>query len=128
MDDTPHANGGLLSTLTRMLKTLRDGAESRLELLVTEWREDRLRLLEILVLLLVAALSAFMVLILGTFAIIAAFWATHPVSVIVGLILFYLAITVAAVIALRLQIKRLAVFTATLEQIRKDLECFKEKS
>ena len=44
MDETPHAGGGILSTLTRMLKTLRDVVENRVELFLVEWKEERLRL------------------------------------------------------------------------------------
>jgi uncharacterized membrane protein YqjE len=128
MDNTPHAEGGILSTLTRMLKTLRDAAESRLELFVAEWREERLRLLDILVLLLIGALCGFMALLLVTFAVIVIFWSTHPVLVVGLLILFYALMAAVAFAVLRLEIRRLGVFTATLEQIRKDLACFKEKS
>lgn len=128
MDDPPQAEGGLLSTLTRMIKALRHGAGSRIELLIADWHEERLRLLDIVVLVLIGALSSFMVLLLVTFAIVAAFWKSHPIPVMIALILFYLAITSGAMIALRRQIQRLGVFTSTLEQIKKDLACFKEKS
>ena len=128
MDNTPHAEGGLLSTLGRMFNTLRDAAGNRIELFIAEWREERLRLLDILVLLVIGAVCSLMALILITFAIVVVFWSTHPMLALGVLIAFYVILAVVAFGMLRWQIQRLGVFTATLEQIKKDLACFKEKN
>ena len=117
-----------MSTLTRMFNTLRDAAGNRIELFLAEWREERLRLLDILVLLLIGAVCVLMALILLTFAIIVIFWDTHPMLALGALIGFYAIMAIVAFGMLRLQIQRLGVFTATWEQIKKDLACFKEKN
>ena len=117
-----------MSTLRRMLNTLRDAAGNRIELFIAEWREERLRLLDILVLLLIGAVCSLMALFLITFAIIVIFWKTHPVLALGILIAFYVILATAAFGLLRRQVQRLGVFTATLEQIKKDLACFKEKN
>ena len=128
MENRLHVEGGVLPTLGRMFKTLRDAAEHRIELAVADWREERLRLLDILLCLVIGAVCGLMVLFLVTFIIIAIFWKTHPVLVMGLLIAFYVLLTIGAFAVLRSQVRRLGVFTATLEQIKKDLECFKEQN
>ena len=128
MDNTPHAEGGLLSTLTRMFNTLSDAAGNRIELFLAEWREERLRLLNIMVLLLIGAVFSLTALMLISFAIVVAFWNTHPMLVLGLLIAFYIVLAIVTFGVLRWQVQRLGAFTATLEQIKKDLECFKEKN
>ena len=128
MEDKFHVEGGVFPTLGRMFKTLRDAAEHRIELAVADWREERLRLVDILLFLIIGAVCGLMVLFLVTFVIIVIFWKTHPVLVMGLLIAFYLVLTIGAFAMLRSEIRRLGVFTATLEQIKKDLQCFKEES
>ncbi len=128
MDQTPHAGGGLLSTLTRMLGTLRDVANNRAELFLVEWREERLRLVELLLLLLAGTVCALMALLMITFAIVAVFWGTHPVLVLTLLTLFYAVMAAMAFGMLRSRLRRWQAFAATLEQIKKDQACLKEKS
>ena len=128
MDNTPHAEGGPLSTLARMFKTLRDTAENRIELFLLEWREERLRLLDALLLLLLGTVCVLMALIMITFAIVVIFWSTHPVLVLVLLTLFYAAMAAVAFGMLHSRMRRWDAFAATLDQIKKDQACFKEKS
>ena len=128
MDQPPHAEGGLLSTLTRMLKTLRDVVENRVELFLVEWREERLRLLELLLLLLAGTVCALMALLMVTLAIVVFFWDTHRLLVLTLIILAYAGATAVAFGMLRSRLRRWRAFAATLEQIKKDQACFKEKS
>jgi uncharacterized membrane protein YqjE len=117
-----------LSTLSRMLKTLRDVVNNRVELFLVEWREERLRLMELLLLLLAGTVCALMALLMITFAIVAAFWDTHRVLVLALLTLFYAVVAAVAFGMLRSRMRRWRAFAATLEQIKKDQACFKEKS
>ena len=128
MDNMPHAEGGLLSTFTRMFKTLRDVINNRVELFLVEWREERLRLVELLLLLLAGTVCALMALLMVTCAIVAAFWNTHPVLVLTLLTLFYAMMAAVAFGMLRSRLRRWRAFAATLEEIKKDRACFKEKS
>ncbi len=128
MDNTPHDEGGILATLTRMLKTLRDVAENRVELFLVEWQEERLRLLDALLLLLVGTVCALMALLAITFAVVVIFWDTHRTLVLALIILAYTGGAVAAFGMLRSRMRRWQAFAATLEQIKKDQACFKAKN
>jgi len=124
----PHAEGGILATITRMLKTLRDVVENRVELFVVEWREERLQLLEALLLLMIGTVCALMALLAITFAIVVIFWDTHRTLVLALIILAYVGGAGAAFGLLRSRMRRWQAFAATLEQIKKDQACFKERS
>jgi len=128
MDKTSQAGDGLWSTLTRMLKTLRDVAGNRIELFLVEWQEERLRLLDALLWLMVGIVCALMALLTITFAIVAVFWDTHRALVLTLIILAYASAAAAALVTLHSRLRRWRAFAATLEQIRKDQACFKEKS
>ena len=128
MENTPQAEGGLLSTLRRMLQTLRDMAENRVELFLIEWREERLHLLEALLLLMIGTVCALMALFVVTFAIVVIFWDTHRVLVLTLIILAYASGAVTGFTLLRSRMRRWQAFSATLEQIKKDQACFKGKS
>ncbi|HUA68843.1 MAG TPA: phage holin family protein [Candidatus Saccharimonadales bacterium] len=128
MDNAPHAEGGLLSTLTRMFKTVRDVVENRVELFLLELREERLRLMELLLLLLAGTVCALMALLMITFVVVVFFWDTHRLLVIALIIAAYAGAATIAFGMLRSRLRRWRAFVATLEQIKKDQECFKEKS
>lgn len=128
MDQTAHGEGGPWSTFTRMFKTLRDVANNRVELFLIEWQEERLRLLETLVLLLVGTVCALMALLMITLALVVIFWDTHRILVLALIILAYAAAAVVAFGMLCSRLRQWQAFAATLEQIKKDQACFKEKS
>lgn len=128
MDNTSQGEGGLLSPLRRMLKTLRDAAENRVELFLVEWQEERLRMLDALWLLMVGTVCALMALILATLIVVVIFWDTHRMLVLALLLLAYTGVAVTAFGILYSRLKRWRAFAATLEQIKKDQACFKEKS
>jgi uncharacterized membrane protein YqjE len=127
MDETPHAEGGILATLTRMLKTLRDVAENRVELLLVEWKEERLRLLNVLLLAAAGMLCALMTLVMVTLTVVVVFWDTHRVLVLVLVTAAYAGAAAATFGALRSRLRKWQAFSATLDQIKKDRACF-EKS
>ena len=128
MDEAPHTEGGPWSTLTRIFKTLRDVAENRVELFLVEWQEERLRLVELLLLLVAGTVCALMALFMVTLVIVAIFWNTHPVLVLTLIILAYAGMAAVAFGMLNSRLRRWRPFDATLEQIKKDRKCFKEKS
>jgi uncharacterized membrane protein YqjE len=111
-----------------MLKTLRDAAENRVELFLVEWQEERLRMLDALWLLMVGTVCALMALILATLIVVVIFWDTHRMLVLALLLLAYTGVAVTAFGILYSRLKRWRAFAATLEQIKKDQACFKEKS
>ena len=120
MSETPQTEDGLLAPVTRLLKTLVNLLENRLELFLVEVQEERVRLVEVLLLAAMGGLAALMTLILITLTVVVIFWENHRVLV---LVLFTLAYAAAAAIAfwtLRSRVQRWQAFTATLEQIKKD--------
>jgi uncharacterized membrane protein YqjE len=123
-DETSHAEGGLLPAITRLLETLRDVVENRVELIFVEWQEERLRLFDALLLALVGAVCALMALILFTVTIVVVFWETHRVMVLVLLTLAYAGAAAAAFGVLRSRLRRWQAFSATVDQLKKDRACF----
>ena len=118
----------MFSTFTRMLRTVGNVAENRVELFVTEWREERLRLLDMLVLLLAGTVCAMMALLVITLAIIVVFWDTHRMLVLGLIILAYAGGAGMLFWALRSRLGRWQAFSETLDQIKKDSACFRVKS
>lgn len=126
MDETPQAGGGILSTLTRTLKTLRDSLENRIELFVVEWKEERLRLFGTILLAATGAVCAFMALIVISFTLVVIFWDTHRLLVVVLLAAVYAVASVTAFALVRSRLRNWQPFSATLDQIKKDRECFEK--
>lgn len=127
MEENSHAENGLLSTVADFFKTAREAAENRVELLIVEWREERLRLISALMLLLVGAVTALMTLVLVTFIIVVIFWETHRLLVLILLAAIYAGVTVAAFWTLRSRTRQWKAFDATLEEMKKDRACFKNQ-
>lgn len=121
MADGPAAN--LLASLRRVMSTLIAMVETRLELLVVEFEEERVRLGEMLVLGALAFLCLMLSIILIAFLIIVLFWETHRIESMLGVIVFFLLAAFAlgrAVVAKKRERPRL--FAATLGELRRDRE------
>lgn len=116
-----------MSTLRRMLKTLHDVVENRVELFLVEWQEERLRMLDALSLVMLGTVCALMALILATLIVVVIFWDTHRMLVLALFLVAYAGTAVTAFALVYSRLKRWRAFTATLEQIKKDQACFKEK-
>ena len=128
MAETPHADGGLRGGITRLLGALRDAVENRVELLLVEWQEERLRLFAALLLALSGALCALMALLLATLTVVVIFWHTHRVPALVLLTLAYAGGAATAFGALRARLRRWRAFSETLDQIKKDRACFDKQN
>jgi len=116
------------STISRMFKTLGEMVENRVELFLVEWEEERLRLLDALLLLMVGIVCVLMALIMATLVVVVIFWDTHRLLVLTLFILTYLSAAATAFGLLHSRLRRWRAFATTLEQIKKDQSCFKEKS
>jgi uncharacterized membrane protein YqjE len=126
MDETPPAEGGLLSSVTRVFQTLRETAENRLELFLTELKEERIRLFDALLLLGVAVTCALMTLATLTVTVVVFFWDTHRLLALVVVTLLYAVVATSACLKLRSRLQRWESFSATLGEIKKDAACFKK--
>ncbi|MBE0540894.1 MAG: phage holin family protein [Verrucomicrobia bacterium] len=125
MDDASREAGGMLATGRRMLGTLYDLAQNRLELFLLELREERLRVFDAILLVAVGVVCALMTLGLLTFALVVIFW-EYKVLVSVLLMLGYAGGAGGAFWALRQRLQRWQSFSASLEQFKKDSACLQK--
>lgn len=127
MDDPQHEPGGLLATGKRILRSVGDLVQSRLELFLVELKEERIRLFDALLLVAVCVVCALMTLALLTFTLVVVFW-EHRVVVLLLLTLVYGAGAGASFWALRHRLRQWQSFTATLDQIKKDRACLEKQN
>lgn len=125
MDDPQHEPGGLLATGKRILRSVGDLVQSRLELFLVEIKEERLRVLDALLLVAACVVCALMTVALLTFMLVVIFW-EHRVMVLGLLTLGYAAGAGASFWALRHRLRHWQSFTGTLEQIKKDRACLEK--
>src|ERR1039457_612274 len=126
MDETPPAAGVLLSTVTRMFQTLRDMAENRVELFLTELKEERIRLFDALLLAAIAVVCALMALVMVTLTVVVVFWDTNRLLVLTLVTVTYAVAATVAFVKLRARLQRWQAFSETLEQIKKDRSCLEK--
>ncbi|MBN9689897.1 MAG: phage holin family protein [Verrucomicrobia bacterium] len=118
MSDSPESRG-LLATLRGLASTVSSTVSNRLELLLVELQIERVRFLQILVLLLVTLVLAFLAILTLTAAIVVALWKTSPVLVLLVISFVY---AVGAWLAAR-QARVLfgyEAFAGSLSELKKD--------
>lgn len=126
MDETPPNESGIFSSVTRLLRTLRDVGENRIELFLLEVQEERIRLFDALILLAAGIVCVSMTLLMITFTLVVIFWDTHRLLILAALTAVYAVAAAVVLFKLRSSLKRWQAFSATLEQIKKDYACFKK--
>lgn len=98
MSDAAHdGREGLLASLSALAATLADTARTRLDLIALDVEEERLHFFHVLAWTLVAAFSLGLAILLGTAALIIAYWFTHRLLVLTLLACVFL---VAGIFAL----------------------------
>lgn len=119
----PREGGGLLASLQRLVGTLLEILQTRVEIVATEFEEERERLRQLVV---YGFLSLFFIslgLVLLTLFVVMAFWETHRLYVLGGFAVLYLALGWGAAGLLRSRHgSRPRLFAATLAELRKDRE------
>ncbi len=100
--------------------------ENRLELLMVEVQEERERLLRAILLALGVALFAFLAGVALTTALVVLFWAVSPVGVLITLTALYGAASIFLYRRFSVLQRDWKSFPATLDQLRKDRECFEK--
>ncbi len=119
------APAGIAGNLLRALQNLGGSflaiAQTRLELLSTEFEAEWLRLAGFTLLALAALFCAGVAIVLGVVFIVAAFWDSYRLSAIVGL---GAAFVLVAIVLWRILVTRYAakppLFAASLKELRKD--------
>jgi uncharacterized membrane protein YqjE len=113
--------GGLFSSLRRLLATLLGIVSTRIELLVNEWEEERLRLMRMFLYAVLAMFCVCMGMVLLTFFIVVLFWHDSPLLAVSVLgLLYFAAAGLFAWLLVRLLRQRSVLFSASLAELRKD--------
>jgi uncharacterized membrane protein YqjE len=114
---------GLLNSLRRLSSTLVEILRTRIELVVTELEEEKVRALQIAALSFVVLLFGSLAVIFGTLAVVMAYWDRNPVAVLGAFAAFYLVLAIVAGFAWRARIKaRPRLLSATLAELARDRE------
>src|ERR1041385_2863052 len=128
MDPSTNSGPGLFSSAKRLLNTALAGAENRVELFLVELKEERIRVLDVLLLGSAAGVLGFMALLMVTVTLVVVFWDSARVQVLVALSACYTLGAIGVVWRLKVLLRNWSSFSATLDELKKDRACFEEKS
>jgi uncharacterized membrane protein YqjE len=129
MDDPAGASDGVLGSLRRLLDTGLSIGQNRLELLAVELQEEKLRLVQIFILVSAVVAFALMSLTMLSLTLVVLFWESSRLAVLGGLSLFYLLATGASwrVLSKRLG-RQSAPFSGSVAEMKKDKEWLDSRS
>jgi len=114
---------GLLSSLQRLITTLLEILQTRVEIIATEFEEERVRLRELLVFGVLTLFFVSVGLTLVTLFVVSLYWDTHRLQVLGGISLLYLGLGGVTGICLYRRLKsRPRLFATTVSELAKDRE------
>ncbi len=116
----------MLTTATRLFHRLREAAGIRLELFLLEVIEERIRIVDALLLAALAIVCVLMTLVALTATVVVFFWDTHRLLALAVVTVVYAVTAVVTLLKLRSHLRRWQSFPATLEEFKKDSACFKK--
>jgi uncharacterized membrane protein YqjE len=126
MPTTPPASKappGLIGSIRGVLATAVSLLRTRLELLSTDFEDQRQWLSQTLILAAAALLGLSFGLLLLTFFVVVCFWDSHRLIVLAGFTLLYLGAGVGAVMAIRQRAKnRPRLLASTMDELSKDYQ------
>ena len=129
MASGPTPRHGLFDELRGLFGSLFDLAGRRLELLTLEAQEEKDRLLDLIFRAALIIVLSWMTLVCATATLVVAFWDQHPVTVLVVVTLGYGGAAALLALSLRRRLRQASrPFTGTIEELRKDRECFGTKN
>jgi len=112
---------GLLASLQRLAATFLEILQTRVEIVATEFEEERERIRELVVYSILTLFFASAGLLLFTLFVVILYWDTQRLNVIGGFALLYLALGIVSGLLLRRRLKsRPRLFAATLSELTKD--------
>lgn len=118
--DAAHSPG-LLTSLQRLIATLLELLQTRVEIVATEFEEERVRLRELVVFGILTLFFVSVGLTLATLFVVALYWDTHRLAVLGGVALLYLGLGGFTAICLYRRLKsRPRLFSTTLSELEKD--------
>lgn len=130
-DEAPSATGGrrggLIASLQGLLDSLLAIAQTRIELVASEYEEERERLRELVLYGMITLFFFGFGVVLLTLFVILLLWEPHGLLVVGGFAAVYLvAALIALVVLLTKARQRRRIFSATVDELRKDREQLKE--
>lgn len=129
MDGGQPFSTGLRDFLRVFAGNLAGILRSRLELFSTEIVEEGHRLIQMLIWATVAIFSGIMAFILINITVVYLFWEEARLAVLISLTLFYTLLLAAIAIGFKRYAKRQRPpFSDTIQEFKKDYECFRNKS
>jgi len=124
MTESDKSSEGLFASTRRLLDTGLATVQERLELFSVELKEERFRLVELLLWAAAAAFFGVMALTAVTVAVVFLFWESARGYVLVAFCLIYLTAAVGSIVKLINKIKNGPVpFADSLSEIKKDRAC-----
>lgn len=118
---TAGRGAGVLASLQRLLAAGLEVLRTRVEIVATEFEEERERIRELVLFGFLALFFVSLGLVLLTLFIVILFWDTHRVYAVGGFALLYLGLGIAAGAVLRRRLQtRPRLFATTLEELSKD--------
>jgi uncharacterized membrane protein YqjE len=127
MDDNEEVPPGVLETLRRIGATILAILQNRLELLIVELHEDRIRVFEALLLLAIIGALGFFTVALALAGAIFLVWDRFHVTGLFVLSGVGLVGTALLCWRLHLRLKNWPLLSGTLQQLKKDRECLESK-
>ena|SRR5438876_5778734 len=129
MTESDHSAEGLFASARRLLDTGLAAAETRLELFSVELKEERFRLVELLLWTAAAVFFAVMSLTVLTFAVVFLFWESARGYVLGAFCLIYSTAAVWSFFRLKNKLKTGVIpFADSLSEIKKDRACLQPPS
>ncbi|MFM8357008.1 MAG: phage holin family protein [Verrucomicrobiota bacterium] len=116
------APAGWLETGRRFAGTILSTLGNRVELLLVEAQEERDRLLQVLLLGVVALVFFTLAMVAVSVAVVVVFWASHPVASLLGLAVLYAGLGGAAAWRLARARQDWDSFAGSLNELKKDRE------
>ena len=114
-------NPGLLASLQRLMTTLLDILQTRVDIVATEFEEERVRLRELVMFGVMTLFFVSVGLTLVTLFVVSLYWDTHRLQVLGGVAVLYLGLGAISGICLCRRLKsRPRIFSTTLSELAKD--------
>jgi uncharacterized membrane protein YqjE len=120
MTEVSQAPTGFLGMLRRLAATALGIVQNRLELLTLELREERARVVSLLIWFAMLVISVFMVMMAVTFLFVVAFW-DHAFWVLLAFSFFYLSCALTAILVIKSRLDR-PLLGETVNQLKKDCQ------
>lgn len=128
MSDPAPANPNLFGALRRLLGSLLATIENRLQLFAVEFKTEKYRLVELIVLTLLAVFFGLMAVVLFAITLVMLVPAEYQLHVVAGVGLLSALGALVTAWRVRARLKAAAPFNETLAQLQKDREWFSTKN